>query len=51
MGRRKIEPENKKQTVSIRIPLELLSSIEDVKNKSKFFECLLVEYFNTLNNK
>jgi hypothetical protein len=46
MGRKKISPEDKKQTVSIQIPNELLPLIENVENKSKFFEWLLVEYFN-----
>ena len=50
MGRKKLKPEDKKQTVSIRIPNELLSHLSDIDNKSKFFEWLLVEYFNSLNN-
>ena len=50
MGRKKINPEDKKQTVSIRIPNELISHLNDINNKSKFFEWLLVEYFNTINN-
>ncbi len=36
----------KKQTVSIRIPNNLLPLLEDIDNKSKFFEWLLIEYFN-----
>lgn len=48
MGRNKINLEDKKQTVSIRIPNELLSLIEEIDNKSKFFEWLLVEYFNKI---
>ena len=48
MGRNKINLEDKKQTVSIRIPNELLPLIEEIDNKSKFFEWLLVEYFNKI---
>lgn len=48
MGRNKINIANKKQTVSIRIPNELLPHIENIDNKSKFFEWLLVEYFNNI---
>jgi hypothetical protein len=50
MGRKKLNTEDKKQTVSVRIPNELLSHLSDIDNKSKFFEWLLVEYFNSLNN-
>lgn len=50
MGRKKLKPEDKKQTVSVRIPNELLSHLDNIDNKSKFFEWLLVEHFNTLNN-
>lgn len=39
----------KKQTVSIRIPNHLLPLLEDIENKSKFFEWLLTEHFNGLN--
>jgi hypothetical protein len=39
-------PKEKKQTVSIRIPNELLPLLEDIENKSKFFEWLLTEHFN-----
>lgn len=48
MSRAKLNPQDKKQTISIRIPNELLSYLEDIDNKSKFFEWLLQEYFNTL---
>lgn len=48
MGRKKLEEKDKKQTVSIRIPNELLSSLDGIQNKSKFFEWLLIEHFNTL---
>jgi hypothetical protein len=48
MGRKKVEPKEKKQTVSIRIPNELMIYLEDIDNKSKFFEWLLIEYFNNL---
>lgn len=51
MGRKKKEDKDKKVTVSIRIPNELLDSIADVDNKSKFFEWLLEEYFNELKPK
>ena len=50
MGRKKLNPEEKKQTISIRIPNELLSSLDNIQNKSKFFEWLLNEHFNTLKN-
>jgi hypothetical protein len=50
MGRKKLKPEEKKQTVSVRIPNELISQLADIGNKSKFFEWLLTEHFNTLNN-
>jgi hypothetical protein len=49
MGRKKIDPKDKKQTVSIRIPNELLLYLEEIDNKSKFFEWLLTEHFNSLN--
>ena len=45
MGRKKKEDKDKKVTVSIRIPDELLASIADIENKSQFFEWLLEEYF------
>jgi hypothetical protein len=48
MGRYKKEDKDKKVTVSIRIPNELLDCISDVENKSKFFEWLLEDYFNGL---
>jgi hypothetical protein len=48
MGRKKKEKDEKKVTVSIRIPNDLLASIADIKNKSKFIEWLLTEYFNTV---
>ena len=48
MSRTKLNPEDKKQTVSIRIPNELMIHLDDVKNKSKFFEWLLEEHFNSL---
>lgn len=50
MGRKKLEPKDKKQTVSVRIPNDLMSHLDDVENKSKFFEWLLTEHFNSLNN-
>jgi hypothetical protein len=51
MGRKKIEPKDKKQTVSIRIPNSLISYLDDINNKSKFFEWLLSEHFNAIENK
>ena len=39
---------NKKQTVSIRIPNELLPLLDGIDNKSKFFEWLLTEHFNSI---
>jgi hypothetical protein len=50
MGRKKLEPKDKKQTVSIRIPNDLISHLDDIDNKSKLFEWLLTEHFNKLNN-
>lgn len=50
MGRKKLKPEDKKQTVSVRIPNKLLSHLDNIDNKSKFFEWLLVEHFNSLNH-
>ena len=49
MSRIKLLPTEKKQTVSIQIPNELLPLLEDIDNKSKFFEWILIEYFNNLN--
>lgn len=51
MGRKKKEDKDKKVTISIRIPDELLASIADIQNKSLFFEWLLGEYFIMLSNK
>ena len=48
MSRKKLSPADKKQTVSIQIPNELLPLIEDIDNKSKFFEWLLIEYFDKI---
>lgn len=48
MGRKSIQTDKKKKTVSIQIPNELLYLIEDIDNKSKFFNWLLTEYFNNL---
>lgn len=48
MGRNKKEDKDKKVTVSVRIPNELLECISDVDNKSKFFEWLLEDYFNKM---
>lgn len=50
MGRKKIDPKDKKQTASIRIPNELLLYLKEIDNKSKFFEWLLTEHFNSLNH-
>ena len=41
-------PKKKKQTVSIRIPHELLPLLDGIDNKSKFFEWLLTEHFNSI---
>jgi len=48
MSRKKLDPKVKKQTISIRIPNDLLPHLTDIKNKSKFFEWLLEEHFNGL---
>ena len=50
MGRKKLEPHEKKQTVSVRIPNNLITHLDGIKNKSKFIEWLLNEHFNSLNN-
>jgi hypothetical protein len=48
MGRRKIDSENKKKTLTLNIEIELYKKFEelDIKNKSKFFNWLLEEHFN-----
>ena len=46
MGRNKKDNKDKRVTVSIQIPNELLECMSDVKNKSKFFEWLLEQHFN-----
>ena len=51
MGRKKKEDKDKKVTVSIRIPNDLLSSIADIQNKSQFFEWLLEKYFAKVKTK
>ena len=48
MGRKSIQREKKKKTVSIQIPNELLPLIENIDNKSKFFNWLLTEHFNNV---
>ena len=48
MGRKKLGPHEKKTTVSVRIPDNLIKPLNDINNKSKFFELLLNEYFNML---
>jgi hypothetical protein len=50
MGRKKLKVEDKKQTISVRVPNELLPNLSEIENKSKFFEWLLVEHFNNLKN-
>lgn len=49
MGRKSIQTEKKKKTVSIQVPNELLPLIDNIDNKSKFFNWLLTEHFNSLN--
>jgi len=51
MGRRKINLEKQKQTIAVRIPNELYIHLEEIKNKSKFIEWLLIEHFNQVKNK
>lgn len=46
MGRKKLI--EKKQTVSVRIPNDLLHHLYGIENKSKFFEWLLQEHFNAV---
>jgi hypothetical protein len=48
MGRKAIQTDKKKKTVSIQIPNELLHLIDNIDNKSKFFNWLLEEHFNSL---
>ena len=45
MGRKSMNIEDKKKIVSIRIPVEYMSFVEKLGNKSKYFENLLIEYF------
>jgi len=49
MSRKKLLPTAKKRTISIRIPDDLASHLDDIENKSKFFEWLLIEHFNEIN--
>jgi hypothetical protein len=51
MSRNKVKVEDQKQTISVRIPNELIGHLEGIKNKSKFFEWLLEEHFNSLKTK
>ncbi len=46
MGRPKLNETEKRQSISLRIPNELLVQMDGIKNKSKFVEWLLQEYFN-----
>jgi len=48
MGRKKIDLEKQKQTIAVRIPNELYIHLEEIKNKSKFIEWLLIEHFNKM---
>ena len=50
MGRNKIPQEKKRKILSLHIPDELFEKFEEleVKNKSKFFTWLLVQYFNAI---
>lgn len=50
MGRKKVNPKNKKTVLTINIESESYKRFEelDIKNKSKFFNWLLEEYFNEL---
>ena len=50
MGRKKIKEEQKKVTIKINIPVELYKTLEEleVKSKSKLFNWLLKEHFNSL---
>lgn len=50
MGRNKINTEEKKQKLSITISFENYNKIEDMKNKSKLINWLLVEYFELNEN-
>ena len=45
MGRLKIKKELQKKTVTIRLPKELMDYVNEFKNKSRFIEGLLNEYF------
>jgi hypothetical protein len=53
MGRKKLTQEEKRQILTIHLPNELFVKFEklNVKNKSKFFNWLLEEYFNELSKK
>lgn len=53
MGRKKLNKEEKRQVLTIHLPIGLFDKFEglNVKNKSKFFNWLLEEHFNLLKNK
>jgi len=50
MGRKKLSSEEKRQDLTIYLPKELFYKLEEleVKNKSKFFNWLLEEYFTSI---
>jgi len=52
MGRKKITEENKRKTLTIKIPKESYETLDKlgIKNKSKLFNWLLEQHFGTLNN-
>lgn len=52
MGRNKVNSEKKKKILTINIELESYERLENliIKNKSKFFDWLLKEHFNNLEN-
>lgn len=52
MGRKKMSTEEKRKTFSLYVPIELFEKLEQlqIKNKSKFFDQLVREYFKTTSN-
>ena len=50
MGRKKIDTDKKKKSLTINLPNELFSELEEreIKNKSKLFQWLLEEHFNNI---
>ena len=50
MGRKAIEPNKKKRTLTVNIQSDIYKKFEEleIKNRSKFFNWLLEEHFNLI---